>query len=499
MRKLIIAAATAASLGTLGLAATAQAQTASHAVHPVAATVKGTDVAGIAQSEIVTLATKATTACKSVKTTGLPNTVTAGTSSKVNKGCTVEIEGVWPATPATRSLKITWTQGGTAHTETVNKTILPMPCENDAVGVGSDTLTPLVDQLASDYNNSIGGVSTPCSQHSTTTPFEESWDAVNPVSGAIGDSIPVKADCSPIARPDGSSAGINQLKLFTKSTSGPFCENFARSSRARNSGDPALGPGGVAFVALAGDAVTWSHPAVNTSAPASLTPAQLNAIYTCTDTNWSQVGGGNQNIKPFLPQSGSGTLSTFLLAIGVTTPGSCVSTGSPANTLEENEGVNPVLNDPGAIFIYSAGDWIAQQFHAPKCAKAGCTASNGVICKKTPNLDQFWCNVSGTGTAQGAEVLGQVNGVAPTTGSGTSTVINPAFFAGANALFGRTLFQVVPFNTTASPIPSGTNPVGGVDLDGIFGASGFDCTSAVAKADITNYGFLNIGNCGGVS
>jgi ABC-type phosphate transport system substrate-binding protein len=458
--------------------------------------VKGTDVAGIAQSEIVTLATKATTACKSVKVKGLPNTVTAGTASSVNKGCTVEIEGVWPATPATRTLTITWTQGGTAHTESVNKTILASPCENDAVGVGSDTLTPLVDQLASDYNNSIGGVTTPCSKHTTTTPFEESWDAVNPVTGAIGDSIPVKADCSHIARPDGSSAGINQLKLFTKSSSGPFCTNFARSSRPRGSSDPPFAAGGVAFVALAGDAVTWSHPAINTSAPATLTPAQLTAIYTCTDTTWNQVGGSStQAIAPFLPQSGSGTLSVFLAAIGVTTPGPCVSTGNPANSLEENEGDNPVLNNAGAIFIYSAGDWIAQQFHAPKCLKAGCTASNGVICKKTPNLDQFWCNVNGTGTAQGAEVLGQVNGVAPTTGSGTSTAINPAF-ANTNPLFGRTLYQVVPFNTTASPIPSGTSPVGGLDLNGIFGASGYDCSNATAQKDITNYGFQNIVNCG---
>ena len=490
MRKMIIAAATAASLGALCLAGTAAAQAAPRPVHRVTA-VSGVDVAGVAQSELIVLVTKATTACKSVKVKGLPSTVTFGVSSATNKGCTVEIEGVWPVSPATHTLTITYTQGGTSHSVTVTKTILPSPCENDAVGVGSDTLTPLTDQLASDYNIHNGGVKPSCASHPTSSPYEESWDAINPVTGQIGDSIPIKADCSPIPRPNGSSAGIAQLATFTKSSSGPLCTNFARSSRPRGTSDPPFAAGGVAFVALAGDAVTWSHPTVNTAAPATLTTAQLNAIYTCTDTNWSQVGGGNQAIVPFLPQSGSGTLSFFLAAIGVTTPGPCVS--NVGNTLEENEGDNAALNNPGAIFIYSVGDWIAQTFHAPKCVKAGCTASNGVVCKKTPNLDQFWCNVTGAGTTQGTEVLGQINGIAPTTGSGKSTVINSAF----PATFDRTLFDVVPFDpNTADHIPGASSPVGGLNLEGIFGASGYYCTNATAKKDVTNYGFVNIGTCG---
>ena len=494
MRKMIIAAATAAAMATLGLAATAQAQTtASHSTPRVTA-VSGTDVAGIAQSELIKLG--GTTKCTKVTVKGLPKTVTAGVSSATNKGCTVEIEGVWPVTPATVTLTITFTQGGTTHTLTVTKHILPAPCENDAVGVGSDTLTPLTDQLASDYNLNNGGVPAACSSHKTSKPFEESWDAVNPVTGQIGDSIPIKADCSPIPRPNGSSAGIAQLATFTKSSSGPLCTNFARSSRPRGTSDPPFAAGGVAFVALAGDAVTWSHPAVNTAAPATLTPAQLAAIYTCQDTNWSQVGGGNQAIVPFLPQSGSGTLSFWLTALGNITPGPCVQNGG--NTLEENEGINSVLNNPGAIFIYSVGDWIAQSFHAPACTvKATCKAnSSGVICKKIPGMDQFWCNISGKGTAQGAEVLGQINGVAPTTGSGKSTKINSAF----PATFDRTLFNVVPFDpATSDHIPGASSPVGGLPLEGIFSHTGFDCTSSTAKTDITNYGFVNLSSCGTTS
>ena len=35
--------------------------------------------------------------------------------------------------------------------------------------------------------------------------------------------------------------------------------------------------------------------------------------------------------------------------------------------LEENEGVNPVLNDPDAIFPYSIGKYIAEKFHSATC------------------------------------------------------------------------------------------------------------------------------------
>ena len=92
---------------------------------------------------------------------------------------------------------------------------------------------------------------------------------------------------------------------------------------------------------------------------------------------------------------------------------------------------------------------------------------------------------------------GQINGIAPTTGSGTGTKINPAF----PATFDRTLFNVVPFDpATSDHIPGTSSPVGGLPLAGIFGAGGYDCTSATAKADITAYGFVNLGlGCGGTS
>ena len=91
----------------------------------------------------------------------------------------------------------------------------------------------------------------------------------------------------------------------------------------------------------------------------------------------------------------------------------------------------------------------------------------------------------------------KINGVAPTTGSGGGTKINPAF----DSTFDRTLYEVVPYdaNTTDHiPGPESGAP-GGVDLEKIFGATGWACTNATAKLDIENYGFESIGSCGATS
>ena len=456
------AAASAATLAVLGLTATAQAEPASlTAVTHTYSVPLGVETA-------VNL-----TGCASGTTVGSVTPAPPVTAHVVINGTKVKLAGDWLATGAT-----TYTVHCKNGTKTTNKlTVLAAPQENAAVGVGSDTIQNLLDQFSADYNATLTG--------STATRLY-SWDATNPNTGAIGDTIAEKSGCSSIARPDGSSAGITQLATFQKTGDGNFyCSSFARSSRARGSSDPAFAPGGIAFVDLAGDAVTWSAQAT-TNAPATLTTAQLAAIYNCTDTNWSQVGGKSAPIHAFIPQSSSGTRSFFLGAIGIATPGSCVS--DDGGTLEENEGVNPVLKDPDAIFPYSIGKYIAEKFHSTTCNNSACTPdSNGNVCTPVAGKNLFGCNTHGT------MVLKQINGVAPTTGTGTGTVINGSF----PATFQRTVFEVVPYDpATSDHIPGATSPVGGVNLEAIFGASGFVCTNSTAKADLKNYGFLVTPLCG---
>jgi ABC-type phosphate transport system substrate-binding protein len=453
------AAAAAAALSLVAFAATAQAQPSVRSV----------------QDPTVPLGVETAVnlpACPTGNTITSVTPTPPGSINLVINANKAKLAGDWLSTGST-----TFTVHCSGGTNPASKiTVSAAPALKDATGVGSDTIQNVLDQFSADYN--VG--------KSLTATHLYSWDATNPNTGAIGDSIQVKgAGCAAIARPDGSSAGITAL-TSSQVVSGTNCINFARSSRARASSDPPFAPGGVAFVDLAGDAVTWSSQAT-TNAPATLTTAQLAAIYNCTDTNWSQVGGKNAPIHAFIPQSGSGTRSFFLTAIGVATPGSCVSDVN--GTLEENEGVNPVLKDPDAIFPYSIGKYIAEKFHSNLCITTSTCApnANGIICTHTPGKNLFGCDTHGT------MALKKINGVAPTTGTGVNTVINSAF----PATFQRIVFEVVPFDpNTSDHIPGATSPVGGVNLEKLFGASGFTCSSAKAKADLKNYGFLVTPLCG---
>ena len=474
MRRLVVAAATAATLTTLGLTATAQAQPATQRAPAITGPASDHLVVGI-PTGFQEVATPNTATCTWTITPPLPKTVTLGKGGTGK--CTALIDGVWTA-PQTTAYTLKVTAGGASATKTVTVTSTNSPAESDATGVGSDTIQNVLDQFGADYNPTVAATAT----------HLDSWDATNPLNGTIGDSIAEKTGCSRIARPDGSSAGITQLSSFQKTHDSKFfCSSFARSSRARGSTDPAFAPGGVAFVDLAGDAVTWAAQAT-TNAPATLTAAQLAAIYNCTDTNWSQVGGANAPIHAFIPQSGSGTRSFFLSAIGVAAPGSCVSDDS--GNLEENEGVNPVLHDPDAIVPYSIGKYVAEKFHSTACiTKSTCAPNaNGVSCTHAPGKNRFGCDTHGT------MVLEQINGVAPTTGSGAGTVINSSF----PATFQRTVFEVVPYDpNTSDHIPGAeAGAPGGENLEKLFGASGFVCSNAKAKTDLKNYGFLVTPLCG---
>jgi ABC-type phosphate transport system substrate-binding protein len=381
----------------------------------------------------------------------------------VLNGATAKLAGDWRSTGST-----TFTvhcSNSTTNTATVKATAAAPV--NSAVGVGSDTMQNVFDQFSGDYNAGL----------SATAPHLYSWDATNPNTGATGDAITEKSGCAAIVRPFGSGQGIGQLATFTKSTSGPFCTSFARSGQPLSCAPPDCPPQLLVVDLNAEDAVTWAAQAT-TNAPASLTPMQLAGIYTCSFPSWSNVGGANAPIHAFLPPIGSDTRSTFLSAIGVTTPGPCVSDLPSAN-----EGVNPVLKDPDAIVPYSIGMYVAEHFHSAACLNATCTPNaSGVTCAPTGARNLFGCNTHGT------MVLKQISGVAPTTGSGTSTVINSAF----PSIFQRCLFDLVPYDpNTASHVPGPeAGAPGGINLEPIFGPASFTNASPTATTDLKHYGFL---------
>jgi ABC-type phosphate transport system substrate-binding protein len=361
----------------------------------------------------------------------------------------------------------------------------PWPSLNAIVGVGSDTTTPVFDALVPAYN----------SANPSPDPQLASWDAVNPTTGAVGDEIITKTsdpDDNPptdltcqMARPDGSSQGIAALETGTQDQ-GSYCIDFARSSRPPLPTDPNT----VAFVNLAGDAIDWSTPAGTSADPSpvpsdlTLTLQDLLGIYTCSITNWDQVGGSDATITPVVPQSGSGTRATFLLALGAldglaagtqlpidTGSGDdCVVNGadSEGNPVEENTGVTignqdvfGTAADPivGSIFPYSIADYIAQ------------TGDSHATSVWAPGPLELGDVVDDSGNTQ-----------APITGTGTSEAINSSFPTELK----RTIYDVVRnANTAASPeIPS--------YLEGVFGSSGWLCGST-AQSILASYGFSSSG------
>ena len=358
------------------------------------------------------------------------------------------------------------------------------PTETSIVAVGSDTIEFQSDQAAIDYDAT-----------SPTNPFE-SWDAVNPATGAVGDTIDTKnsAACS-IARPNGSGAGIAQLHAKLKTTDGTEnCVDVARASRNIQASDGT----GIVSVLFAHDLITWSaNGGGNAPANLSLTDTDLKAIYECNASlinsadsgpvKWSEVGGTSTDaIIPVLPQASSGTRSQWQTDIGVPNAslGTCVVNGAfNGSSIEENEGTNAVFSSTAnaagykdVLFPFSGGDYVCQ-VHTLKCP------------------DQH-----------GTLNLGEIDGKAPLT---SANVINAAGLSAFPALYIRGLYYVAlnAGGTGVSPspapaVPNGTNLSGyHIDLTKFLGqgnTSGWICGTA-GEADTTSFGFATVANCGALT
>ena len=350
------------------------------------------------------------------------------------------------------------------------------PRAGDVVGVGSDTTGYLLDQLALDYDKA----------HLKSGPLLYSWDPVNPATGQAGGRIVTKAACPAMARPDGSAAGVSALiaNKTDPSDTTDYCIDFAGSSSVPTGGDPPCGSGGVCFIQLARDAVTWAArdaASGGSDAPSSLTMTQLKDIYLCKITNWAAVGGRRAPIRPYLPQAASGTRTSWLIALGGGTPlkpGSCVR--DDGNALQDNQGVSKVLDNPEVIVPYSVADFLAQAYHDARCARASCSGSPP--CHPSATQDRFGCDRNG--------VLGlhQIGGSEPALpwplprSACPKCAINPAF----SRPFQRTVFLVVRYAPTPDHIPAYLEPFLAASTAKV---PGWICSAPKARADIRDYGF----------
>lgn len=291
-------------------------------------------------------------------------------------------------------------------------------------GTGSDTTQDVVNALSEVVQ--IGGVKQIGSYNASP----------------IGSTITTKATgCAGIPRPSGSGAGVNRLQDSLEGVSFPGCVDFARSSALNPQNfpsNPAGGAGQLSFIPFAVDAVAFAIRD-DSPLPNVLSKAELTSIYNCELPT--------TDVRPLLPQFGSGTRAFFLSQLGFTDSATFTSTrpcirqvdGSGAPLLE-NTGT--LITDPLNIAPYSVAQYQSQ-------------------------INRTIADV------HGRTILGQVDGVAPTLLNTASTTR-------------RDVYNVIPTNREAVA-PTSTVFVGPTSLV---------CQNT---ATIIALGFAPAPNCGTIA
>jgi hypothetical protein len=419
------------------------------------------------------------------------------------------------------------------------------------VAVGSDTIQDVWNAFTNGTPAGPGG--TPAAVTAPLAPgLVASYNATNPATGALHEIItpqdgwavqngivpnptatfPLPAgDCS-FARPNGSGEGRDNLRksLNQSSTTGgkavaPFaplgCVDIARSSSTVDvtdnvpandiqwvpfaidavtgvTGPASCTPAGACpgFVADLGNGTTQNVTTVaSTLGPdiGTATQTQLNSLYNCHrtligSTEYFPIGSttdteqpGDVGIDMYVPQSGSGTRSFWESAIGFSdsevdnTAGTCVhdyivggvlafnATTQPVKvTVEEHDGT-AVSTDPIGYGPFSIAQYISQQnpTHNPRFHGA---------------------------------VLQDINGISPTTGSGSTLAINlgnptatpplPAFPILRNVY---DIVKLTRLNSTSDPIHTLFSGIGSkiCSQKSIIQSYGFALMSASAFNGLT--------------
>ncbi len=159
----------------------------------------------------------------------------------------------------------------------------------------------------------------------------------------LNPTIVLRSGLVPTQRPNGSGAGGKAGRDDTAHNI-----DWVRASAPQGS---TLSSNGVQWdsITIGNDPLAMLTASSTNAVP--LSASQLNSIYTCTATKWTDVGGTSTNtIIPIVPQVGSGTRSSFLSAIGNPSLGGCVKTAeendplaihaqsSPADAIEPMSG-----------------------------------------------------------------------------------------------------------------------------------------------------------------
>jgi hypothetical protein len=261
----------------------------------------------------------------------------------------------------------------------------------------------------------------------------QSYDAFPPggTSAAPG-CITTKVGGPTFDRPQGTTNGINALAAAVNGTGWQqpvaSCTNApvlvtGQIDWVRSARGPKTAGSNLTFIPFARDAtiyVYWDH---GTNNLASLTKAQLTALYS---SSTGTITVGADTVRACLPVAGTAVRSNFVAAIGVTdAQANTAANAVGCNNIDQNSGndfyntVSALPAGTDAVYPVTAASWIAQ--------------ANGVAEDR-----------SGTARANGVDA-GNLDGLGkPYTGTAPNLVANSAYFN--SATYGNNVYVVVPTN-----------------------------------------------------
>jgi hypothetical protein len=328
------------------------------------------------------------------------------------------------------------------------------PVSNSYALVGSDTLQDVVNALANGSSNNPAN---------TLVRVRAGGQTIGAYDAFGSATIQTKPNGPYFPRPNGSGAGVNALiasinDITYLSSAGKIGGQVDIARSSSSAGTNANAAGDLLYVPFGRDALGYTYrvdPAwsqTTKDAFATLSAAQLKEIYEGTTTT---VGG--QTVKPRLPQSASGTRSTFLTKIGLAgtaTPGSVPAADNTPQGPAENDAT--VLTQAGEIIPFSAASWIAQ--------------ANGAAAVNTTTT----ANVS----------FGNAGGIAAFTSASGKLSPNQAYY---DSSWGRDTYLVVEYARTVATYPSGpragqANPRYDAKLAALVNPTGAGQSSLVTNA-----------------
>jgi ABC-type phosphate transport system substrate-binding protein len=250
------------------------------------------------------------------------------------------------------------TQATPAHAEGVGQ-------PNDIVGVGSDTIFVAANFLADGDNvGDLGFNSSSLSRRLISV------DPTGDGNGRLTTLTPpatvvLRAGGTPLARPNGSGAGITFL---TKTDiTAPFQANFSRSSAIptvqQQTDAVNAGEGGLHCYQMGIDGLQMavSNLVPTDAGTNGLTVANLVQLYSSTGNirKWGDIPGyngptPNNSIQAIIPQSSAGTFSFFNAQLTAANGGTPITYRTDAGlTVSEEHDPTPIQSNPDAIGPFS--------------------------------------------------------------------------------------------------------------------------------------------------